>query len=302
LFTAPNAAGRFPAFLLPDLSLIFVALIWGASYAVAKETLALTTVVALIFFRFAIAVLVLLPTCIREIQKLKKDDMVRGVILGTILSCIFIAETVGVLLTSATNAAFLISLCILITPILDALVRGRAPSLLIVACAIVSLIGTFFMVGGLEGFSLNMGDIAILCAAGLRAVMVISTKRLLHGRDISSSALTTIQLGTVTLLSGFALFGTQGVQGFLPPMDVNFWVGLLFLSVFCTLAAFYIQNWAVRRTNPTRVSFLMGTEPIFGAAFAIWLLNEQLTSHSLLGAVLIFGATLVGTRLSRSTD
>lgn len=40
---------------LPDLSLLFVAAVWGGSYAIAKDALTTTSVAALIFLRFLIA-------------------------------------------------------------------------------------------------------------------------------------------------------------------------------------------------------------------------------------------------------
>jgi len=39
-------------------------------------------------------------------------------------------------------------------------------------------------------------------------------------------------------------------------------LALLFLGEECSEPFFYVQNAAVRRTSPTRVSFLMGTEPL----------------------------------------
>lgn len=287
-----------PRVLLADLSLLCVAVFWGASYSVAKETLAVTTVAALIFFRFVIALVALAPTCLRELRRVPQQDVQRGIVLGCILSAIFLAETVGVLFTTATNAAFLISLCIVFTPILDAAVHRRQPSTAILFCAGLSLAGTGLMVWHGGGIVFNAGDLAILAAAALRAVMVVSTKRLFAGRAISSSALTVIQVGTVVVLSGGLLVGTQGATALVPPVDGTFWTGLMFLALFCTLAAFFVQNWAVRRTNPTRVSFLMGTEPLFGAIFAALLLGEAMTPLAVAGAALILCGTTIGTRLS----
>ncbi|WP_262270960.1 hypothetical protein [Microvirga sp. HBU65207] len=34
------------------------------------------------------------------------------------------------------------------------------------------------------------------------------------------------------------------------------------------MAAFYVQNAAIRGSTPTRVGLLMGTEPLFGLLFA----------------------------------
>jgi len=287
-----------PSLLMPDLSLLFVAVIWGASYAVAKDTLAMTTVAALIFFRFLIASAVLLPICLNELRQISALDAVRGAGLGVILAFIFLAETIGVLHTSATNAAFLISLCIIFTPILEAMVYRRRLPMSVLGCAVLSLLGTGLMVSNAGGFSLNIGDLAILCAAVLRAIMVVSTKRLFADRPVSSGALTILQMGTVTVLAAVLLFSTEGVSGFLPPPELSFWIGIGFLALFCTLAAFFIQNWAVRRTNPTRVGFLMGTEPLFGALFAILLLGEVLTPISVVGAALILCGTSLGARFS----
>jgi drug/metabolite transporter (DMT)-like permease len=134
------------------------------------------------------------------------------------------------------------------------------------------------------------------------AVMVVSTKRLFMDRAMSSSALTIVQLGTVMLMSGALVCATQGTPGFVPPAGIKFWTGLLFLALFCTLAAFFIQNWAVRHTNPTRVGFLMGTEPIFGALFAVSLLGEELTVFDAIGAVLILIGTYWGARLAHTVS
>ena len=52
----------------------------------------------------------------------------------------------------------------------------------------------------------------------------------------------------------------------------------------------------VRKTTPTRVSLLMGTEPVFGALFAIALLNEELSLQAILGGAIIVIATYIGIR------
>ena len=68
---------------------------------------------------------------------------------------------------------------------------------------------------------------------------------------------------------------------------------MAYLVLFCTLFAFYVQNYAVRRTSPTRVSLLMGSEPLFGAIFAMVWLQESLTALQLLGGALILFSVIV---------
>ncbi|CAM5392630.1 hypothetical protein SBADM41S_05724 [Streptomyces badius] len=74
------------------------------------------------------------------------------------------------------------------------------------------------------------------------------------------------------------------------------WAGLVFLSVFCTLFAFFVQMWSVRRTSPSRVSLLLGTEPLWAAAVGIGLGGEQLGLPGAAGAVLVLAGTAWGRR------
>lgn len=66
--------------------------------------------------------------------------------------------------------------------------------------------------------------------------------------------------------------------------------------VFCTIFAFFAQNYALKHSTPSKASILMGTEPLFGVLFAIMLLNEKLTINVAVGGLLIFVATIIGLR------
>ena len=78
-------------------------------------------------------------------------------------------------------------------------------------------------------------------------------------------------------------------------MASGFWIGTLYLVMFCTLFAFFVQNYAVRNTSPTRVSLLMGTEPVFGALFAVIWLGESASTSVWIGGALIVAGSLWGT-------
>ena len=124
--------------------------------------------------------------------------------------------------------------------------------------------------------------------------MVVSTKRLMAGRSLSSVALTATQAFVVSLAALAMLVSSQGLGELAVEAGVEFWLSVAFLSLFCTIAAFYVQNAAVRRTTPTRVGLLMGTEPLFGFALARLLLSEPVTAWTLTGAVLIVAGTFLG--------
>ncbi|WP_028238365.1 DMT family transporter [Stutzerimonas azotifigens] len=275
-----------------ELALLLVAVIWGSSYAVAKQALLFYPVLGFIAARFGLTCLLLAPA-------LRGGGLAAlrpGLPLGLLLLAIFLCETYGVLLTSASNAAFLISLCVLFTPIVEWALFGRRPrALLLVACAL-AVAGVWLLTGG-AAIRFGLGDGLMLGAALLRAGFVCFTQRLTAGRDVPALALTAVQSGVVAvgcLALAFALPG--GLPAL--PRSGAFWLAVVYLVLFATLLAFFVQNFALRASSPTRVSMLMGTEPLFGALFASLWLDEQLGAGGWAGGLLLVLASLWAVRLT----
>lgn len=281
-------ARPFPGRLLQagDLLLLLVALVWGTSYGVAKQALNFYPVLGFLAVRFCLTFLLLLP----QLRGAGRRAWAPGLPLGAVMLAIFLCETYGVLLTNASNAAFLISLCVVITPFAEWLLLGVRPHSLLLPAAGLSLLGTWLLSGG-SNLQFGTGDCLMLLAALLRALLVCLTPRLLAGREVPALALTAVQTAVIGL--GCLLLGTLQPGG-LPalPTAPAFWTGCLYLVLFATLFAFFVQNHVLRRSSPTRVSLLMGSEPLFGALFAMIWLDEQLSPQAWLGGFLIVAALL----------
>lgn len=275
--------------------LLAVAVVWGTSYALAKQAVAFYPIVGFLFIRFFITFILLLPW----LKGHQRTALIPGLILGTVLAAIFLCETLGVAHTRASHAAFLISLCVVLTPFVEWVTFGQRPEPTVFAAALLSLCGAL-MLTGVTSLSLNGGDMLILAAALLRALMVCLTKKLMQRYDVSALALTAVQTGTVAGFSLMLLLLTQ--QGIPPlPIGMSFWGPTLWLVLACTLFAFFAQNYAVKRTTPTRASLLMGSEPLFGALFASLWLQETLSVMAWCGGGLIVIASLWAIR-PRRTD
>ncbi|MCQ4248213.1 EamA family transporter [Pseudomonas stutzeri] len=271
---------------LADAMLLMVAVIWGSSYAVAKQALWFYPVLGFLAIRFGLTFIVLLP----QLRGDGRRAIRPGLPLGLVMLCIFLCETWGVMLTTASNAAFLISLCVVFTPFVEwAMLRQRPSNLLFAACAL-SLAGVWLLAGG-TAIALNLGDGLMLAAALLRAVLVCLTRRLTAGLEVPPLALTAVQSAVVA--SGCLLLGLA-LPGGLPslPQSPAFWAATLYLVGFATLFALYVQNLALGRTSATRVSLLMGSEPLFGALIAGLWLGERLDVQGWIGGLLIMIATL----------
>lgn len=220
-------------------------------------------------------------------------------LLGLVLSAIFLVETYGVVHTSATNAGLIISLTMIFTPLAEAAVTRVRPPRAFLAAAALSVAGVVLLTQGGGFTSPSAGDLLMLVAALARTVHVLLMARIKSVQGADSLSLTTVQLGSAVAV--FALLAAVPGTGEAPwtvaaGFGVREWGGLLFLSVFCTLFAFFVQMWSVRRTSPSRVSLLLGTEPLWAAAVGIAIGGERLGVLGAVGAVLVLAGTAWGRR------
>ncbi|MFI6055027.1 DMT family transporter [Streptomyces violascens] len=284
---------------LTDLPVLLVAVVWGASYLAAKDITTAHTVTAVLVLRFGLVVPVLVAAGWRGLRALTAAQRRGAGLLGLVLSGIFLLETYGVVHTSATNAGLIISLTMIFTPLAEAAVTRVRPPRAFLAAAALSVAGVVLLTQG-GGFTApSAGDLLMLLAALARTAHVLFMARVKAVQDADSLSLTTVQLsGAVAVFAVLAAVPGTGdapwtvAAGF----GVREWSGLLFLSVFCTLFAFFVQMWAVRRTSPSRVSLLLGTEPLWAAAAGIVLGGERLGALGLLGGILVLAGTSWGRR------
>ncbi|MFD3332134.1 DMT family transporter [Streptomyces sp. NPDC058700] len=300
----PLSLGAPPRAWLTDLPVLLVAVVWGASYLAAKGITTTHTVIAVLVLRFAVVLPVLVIAGWTRLRALSAAQWRGAATLGLILSGIFLLETYGVVHTSATNAGLIISLTMILTPLAEAAVTRVRPPRAFLAAAALSVTGVVLLTQGAGFTTPSLGDLLMLLAAVARTVHVLAMSRTKAVQDADSLSLTTVQLGTaVAVFAVIAAFPGTGARPWTVALDFGprEWAGLLFLSVFCTLFAFFVQMWAVRRTSPSRVSLLLGTEPLWAAAAGIALAGDRPGVLGLAGAILVLAGTSWGRRAAGDT-
>ncbi|MFM2060319.1 MAG: hypothetical protein RLY71_4704 [Pseudomonadota bacterium] len=287
------------AFLGPvEALLLLVAIVWGGSYSAAKIATDQMPVFQLLLLRFGLTFLLLLPA-LRGLAVASWPSALAGAsLLGVNLLAIFVCETFGVSLTSASNAAFLISLCVAFTPLCEWWLLKDRPTGAVLAATALSLLGAALLAfqHGVSVSVLAPGDALMVLAAFLRGVMVCLTRRhgLRHG--LPALSMTAVQMGVMTLGSGLLMVVVQGPVWTPLPSSASFWGAVAFLVLLCTLLAFFVQNYAASRTSPSRVALLMGSEPLWGALIAVVWLGDRLTMQGWLGGLLIVASAWWVTR------
>ncbi|WP_354238714.1 DMT family transporter [Arthrobacter sp. UYEF20] len=281
-----------------DGLLLAVAVAWGSTYWVAKELVSPDTVLAVLGVRMVLTALALGLILLAMRNRLKKTEVVIGGILGLLLSTVFTFETFGIAATSATNAGLIISLTIVMTPVLETVVGKRKLSRLFYLAAVIAVAGVYFLATGGASASFGLGDLLILLAAVARAFHVTGMHRLSAGRSVDSLNLTFVQMATCGLvfLIMSSLWGTP-ITSYAGSMDGSAALQMAYLVIVCTLFPFFIQMWAVRKTSPTRVSLVLGTEPVWAAVIGVTLAGDVLGPIGIVGVVLVLTGTIWGQRL-----
>lgn len=272
-----------------DLALLAVAVVWGSSYLAIKESAVPDGVFGFLAVRFTLAAMVLAALLGRRLSRVTRAELCSGVLFGSILAAICVCETYGVTKTSASNAGLIMALTVVITPLLG---RGGVAPLFYLPAAVVTLGCALLSQSG--GFAApGVGDALVALAAVLRAVHITVMSRRSGAMD--PAAVTLVQLCTVAV-STAAPAAALGQADLVLQMSARQWMLTGYLAVACTVFAFGVQMWAVRRSTPARVALMLGTEPLWALLIGIGLAGESPGMAGMLGAAMI----LVGVNWGRA--
>ncbi len=271
---------------LADFGLLYAAAIWGSTFFIVKDALQYINPVILVGYRFVIAAGLVALICLFTGRQLFKGFS-RGLILGIFIWTLYIPQTIGLGITTASNSGFITGLFVAFVPIFSFLLFKKTPSLIGILATLISLSGLWILTGGMT--DINRGDMLTLIAAMTYAIHILFVDRFLEqGYDpYILSFQQFLFVGVASILTG-AILGLPFSYG-----SMNIGGVILFLAVFPTFSAFMIQVVAQKFTSPIRVSLIFAFEPVFAAIFAWTLGGERVFFHRAMGGLLIFIAMLI---------
>lgn len=272
--------------VLADLGLFYAAAVWGATFFMVKGALADVDPIIMVGYRFTMAGVILLAWLLIKKQPIF-EGFGRAMILGLLLWFLYVPQTIGLKYTTASNSGFITGLFVAFIPLFMRTIFKRKPSVMELLASAVSLIGLWVLTGGMA--DVNIGDILTLAAATTYALHVLySDKYMKAGMNPFILACQQFLIvGLLSLLTGLVLDLPFRVGSFSAG-----WV-IVFLALFPSLTAFVIQLMAQKIRSPLRVSLIFALEPVFAAAFAWTLGNENFVTHRAIGGLLIFSALII---------
>ena len=283
-------------------ALLYAAAIWGSTFFVVKDALDFVDPVVLVGIRFTMAGLLLGGWLLRRRVNLLAGFR-HGLFLGVVLWVLYIAQTVGLGITTASNSGFITGLFIVFVPLVDWVWLRRLPGKRQTAAVGLALAGLWLLTGGVRGA--NAGDIMTLAAAVTYAIHVAYAGHCME-REVDPWVLNFQQIMLIGLLSlatalvqglwqtgaGAAPVGEALARQFAVTSPATWWV-LAFLAVFPTITAYSAQLYGQQAVDATRTALIFTMEPVFAAVFAWTLGGEVFKPLGALGGGLMVAAMFV---------
>lgn len=267
---------------LAPWALLLVAMAWGWSFVIMKDSIQRQNVNNFLFTRFAVGVLVMVVIRPQVIKLMTRDLLLRAGTAGIFLGFGYIFQTLGLARTGAAITGFITGLYVVLTPLLAWLILKTKISRFTWLCIAVATIGLGLL--SVRGFSVGAGEFLVFISAIFWALHIITLSKWSSGRD--AYAMTVVQLAMCAVMAAIASIPS----GYLPPPDAGVWGVVVFTAVFATAIAFIIQTWAQAHMSPTKVAVILTMEVVFAAVFALIFGGERLTVQSTVGGVMVVTA------------
>lgn len=273
---------------IAELSMLFVAFIWGTTFVIVKNALADIDPFLFLGLRFLIAFSFLVIIYYKQLLKTSWSTIFYGSIIGFFLFIGYIFQTIGLIYTTSSNAGFITGLSVVLVPVIYALLQRTIPNIKTIISVVLATSGLFLLSFTSNNLNLNYGDsLVLVCAFGF-ALHIICVDRYSHKHN--PVAITCVQILFVGLLC-------MGIGLATEPWPTNFSFNviqaILVTSILATSIAFLLQNSMQKYSTPTRFAIVLATEPVFAAAAGYFWANEMFSERALIGAGLILVAMLV---------
>ena len=271
--------------------LLLAAFLWGSGNLANKTILNDIGPVCAVFFRSAIATLVLALPAFYERVWMNSGGWLRSVAPGCAMFALaLLTQQWGYQTATVTNASFLVNAACVLTPVLGILLWRDRVQVRTLLAAMLVMFGALLMSGAWWSLAaVNSGDILCLVSALFYALWMLLMGRHL-ARFPTPTTTTLAQCACAVLLSAaVALFGE--------PQGSGDWLGALpealYLGLFSTAAAFALTAAAQTKVSAPTTAVLVSAESLFGAAAGILFLGERPSAAIQLGGVLILIAIAV---------
>jgi drug/metabolite transporter (DMT)-like permease len=276
--------------LKSDLTLLFVAAIWGSGFVAQRLA---TTQLSTEYYnggRFLLAALVLLAVALPQRKKpqVTRAEMPWMALAGVFLFAAAWLQQAGLVTTSIGNASFITGLYVVFVPLILLVVWKKNVSWFSWVAVFLAALGVMLL--SLQGeFHLARGDALVLAGAVLWACHIILVGRL-AGQGASVLWFSIIQFTTCGLISLVIAISLDpaGISSLASSWQVVVYSGILPICL-----GFTLQIAGQKHAPAVDAAIILSMEAVFATVFGYLFLQEMLSPRQLFGCALLLAAMIL---------
>ncbi len=290
--------------LKAHLALLFVTLIFGMHYMIAKSMMPVPFQPMQLLFLRSLGAAVLFWIFQRWFihEKVARKDLLMLALCG--------------LLGFAANQALFYEGLNLTTPVDASIIHVLNPVFVLVFASILIHERVTFV--KVIGISLGLGGALILILYGKMVNMstnsfagniLVMLNMLCYAMYIVLLKPMVAMYHTMTILKWVSFFGFLFILPFcakgitelhLQSVSVNAWLGVVYVVVFNTFIAYLLINFALKTVEASMVSYYTYLQPVIASVMSVSLGAEIITGPKIIAALLIFGGVYLVSRLKKN--
>lgn len=282
------------------LLLIISAILWGGVFHVIKYPLSVAPRFVVIFVRFALTVLLLLPWLLARRNyriAFSRENLGDMIFLALVGICAYNAFfTYGMALSEPATGSLIIAANPAMTTFISRLWKKEIISPIRWVGIVLAFFGLVFIVfegspANVGRLQLGAGNLVLLGAPFAWAIYSVKS------REVLQRVPTTVFTAAIILLSlpPQAVLGIAQLRDYHWATRSDFWLPVLYLGVLATGVSYLCWNKGVELIGAARSSVFVNLIPVTALLIAL-LLGQPLYAYHYIGGAIVVAGVLLATR------
>jgi drug/metabolite transporter (DMT)-like permease len=286
------------------LLLVLTMVVWGSTFMVTKELIAVWPPFTVAFVRVIVGTLVLLPFALSRKPPGLRLPWPTIWLMGFIgVALYYLVFNMAMMSVSASQGALVQASIPAMTALVAVLwLRERATALrwLGIAMSVGGVLIVFSGSGSDGGESSLFGSLLMFASVVCWGLYTALAKR---AAGFDSLVITVAVTGTGSLLllplAGYEVVTANLAGDGLPPLPLIGWVELLYLGGIASGVAYLLYNASLRHLDASEVGVYTNLIPIVGVLTGVVVLGDPLSARAIVGGVVVMFGVWITSRAER---
>lgn len=278
------------------LAIILAMIFWSVSFIWTRVAIESFNPVTLITLRLIIASLLLyiFTKITGKFQRLRSIDIKWFILLAFFEPFVYyLGETYGLTMVESTPASVIVATIPLFAPILAYILLKEKIGWINILGILISLCGVFVVIykpGG--GLNANPWGVALLFLAVFSAICYTATLRKISTHySILNVIFYQSIIGLMFFIPTFFIVDFSTIKSLKVTSEAL--GALIMLSVFCSVIAFVLFAWVVRKVGVARTNVFVNLIPVFTAIFSWLFMNSTISLFQWSGILIVISGLFI---------